>query len=121
MVKALFDTNILIDHLNAVPAARAEIDRYEDKAISIVTWMEVLIGAPADVEAGTRAFLSDFRLIALDDTVAEAAVALRRAHRMKLPDAVILASARTNDMLLVTRNTRDFPEEDPGVRVPYRL
>jgi hypothetical protein len=28
MVKALFDTNILIDYLNAVPQARTELQRY---------------------------------------------------------------------------------------------
>jgi len=26
-----------------------------------------------------------------------------------------------NSRLLVTRNTRDFPPDEPGVRIPYRL
>jgi predicted nucleic acid-binding protein len=56
MVKALFDTNILIDFLNAAPQARQEIDLYREKAISIVTWMEVMVGAPPSVEAATRTF-----------------------------------------------------------------
>jgi hypothetical protein len=34
MVRALFDTNILIDYVNAVPEARAEIQRYTPIAIS---------------------------------------------------------------------------------------
>jgi hypothetical protein len=38
-VKALFDTNILIDYLNAVPAARDELQRHAKKAVSIITWM----------------------------------------------------------------------------------
>ena len=48
MVKALFDTNILIDYLNAVPQARAELSLHPDKAISIITWMEVMVGAEPD-------------------------------------------------------------------------
>ena len=44
MVGALFDTNILIDHLNAIPQAREEIGRFESRAISIITWMEVMVG-----------------------------------------------------------------------------
>jgi predicted nucleic acid-binding protein len=56
MVKALFDTNILIDYLNAIPEARDELDRYGRRAISIITWMEALIGADPDVEAATRSF-----------------------------------------------------------------
>jgi predicted nucleic acid-binding protein len=119
MVKALIDTNILIDYLNAVPAAKAELDRYRDKAISIVTWMEVMVGASADVENATRAFLNGFDRIELDETVARRAVELRKQRKMKLPDAIIWASAQENAMLLVTRNTRDFPKNDPGIRVPY--
>lgn len=121
MVKALFDTNILIDYLGGVPQARAELKRFDDAAISIVTWMEVMIGGPDDRQGETRAFLARFELIGLDQQIAEAAVALRRSHRMKLPDAVIWASARERGRLLVTRNIKDFPTGDPGVRAPYTL
>lgn len=121
MVKALFDTNILIDYLNGIEAARAEIGRYEEAAISIVTWMEVLTGASADVEDATRRFLGSFKVVSIDEAIAERAVAVRRHLRCKLPDAIILASAQANAMILVTRNTRDFAGDDPGVRVPYRL
>ena len=39
----------------------------------------------------------------------------------KLPDAVIRATAQTTGRLLVTRNTRDFPPDDPWVREPCTL
>lgn len=119
MVKALFDTNILIDYLNGSSPARAELERYTDKAISIVTWMEVMVGAKGEVQAPTRAFLKSFQHIAIDDDVAERAVDLRKTHRMKLPDAIVWASAQGHAMLLVTRNTKDYPKGDPGIRVPY--
>jgi predicted nucleic acid-binding protein len=121
MVKALFDTNILIDYLGGAPQARAELKRFDDAAISIVTWMEVMIGGPGEKEDSTRAFLARFDLIGLDQEIAEDAVSLRRAHRIKLPDAIIWASARQSGRLLVTRNTKDFPAGDPGIRAPYTL
>ena len=121
MVKALFDTNILIDYLRGIPAARTELERYDDKFVSIISWMEVLAGAPVTVESGTRDFLDSFTVIDLDHAVAERAVALRRQHRVKLPDAIVWASARVHAMLLVTRDTRDFRKDDPGVRVPYSV
>jgi predicted nucleic acid-binding protein len=121
MVKALFDTNILIDYLNAVPQAESELQRYEQRAISIVVWMEVLIGAKPQVAAATRTFLGGFDVIALDGAVAERAVELRQAHRIRLPDAIIWATAEIHSMLLVTRNTKDFPSDLPGVRIPYSL
>jgi predicted nucleic acid-binding protein len=93
MVKALFDTNILIDYLNAVPEAASELRRYEQRAISIVTWMEVLVGARPEVMADTRTFLGGLNVIALDGAVAERAVKLRRLNRIRLPDAIFWATA----------------------------
>jgi predicted nucleic acid-binding protein len=121
MVKALFDTNILIDYLNAVPEAREELGRYSGKAISVVTWMEVMVGAVPDLQAVTRQFLHAFDVIGIEERVAEQAVELRRGFRIKLPDAIIWATAQIHGLLLVTRNTRDFPADDPGVRVPYTV
>ena len=121
MVKALLDTNILIDHLNASPQADVEIDRYEDCAISIISWIEVMAGAEAELAEPTRAYLKGYKIIGLDDAIAERAVSIRQSRRLKLPDAVIWATAQTTSRLLVTRNTKDFPTDDPGVRAPYVL
>ncbi|WP_269514836.1 type II toxin-antitoxin system VapC family toxin [Brevundimonas subvibrioides] len=121
MVKALFDTNILIDHLNAAPEADAEIDRYDDRAISIITWIEVMAGADAELADPTRTYLDGYSIVALDDPIAERAASIRQSRRMKLPDAIIWATAQTTGRLLVTRNTKDFPADDPGVRAPYVL
>ncbi len=121
MVKALLDTNILIDFLNGIEQARDELARYDDPAISIITRMEVMVGASAAGTESTRAFLSQFLTVGLDEAIADEAMELRRRHRLKLPDAIIWASARVQNRLLVTRNDRDFPPSDPGVRSPYRL
>ena len=121
MVKALFDTNILIDALKGIKQARAELERYDQAAISIITWMEVMVGAESAVAPATEAFLRGFELLALDDKIAAHAVALRQQHRVRLPDAIIWASAQIGNMLLVTRNTKDFPADDPSIRMPYQL
>lgn len=121
MVKALFDTNILIDFLNGLPQAREEIARYNGRSISIITWMEVLVGADKGVEAGTRDYLGSFDVVSLDDKVADRAVTLRREHGIRLPDAIVWASADVHSMLLVTRNTKDFGQDAPGIRVPYTI
>ena len=69
MVKALFDTNILVDYLNAVPEARTELQRYTEKAVSIITWMEVMVGADSHLEAATRSFLNGFDVFAVENLV----------------------------------------------------
>ncbi len=118
---ALFDTNILIDYPSGVEVARAEMDRYQGRSISIITWMEVMAGVKPEHEAETRVFLASFTILPITMATAERAMVLRRQPRMKLPDAMILASAELSDQLLITRNTRDFSTENPHVRIPYQL
>jgi predicted nucleic acid-binding protein len=120
-VRTLFDTNILIDYLNGVVAARDEIALHDHPMISLITWMEVLAGTSAEQSIPVRAFLRRFECIGIDGDIAERAVAVRHARRLKLPDAIIRATAMERSALLVTRNTKDFPDDEPGIRVPYSL
>ena len=114
-MKALFDTNILIDYLNGIEAARTEIERPADRLVSIITWMEILAGARDDEEEDViEMFLRDFRVVDLTRRVARQAVGIRRVRRIRLPDAIVWASARVESALLVTRNTKDFPGNDPA-------
>ncbi len=118
----LLDSCILIDYLAGHAAARKYIRRAEGAAISMISWMEVATGAVSpDEEVVVRAFLATFELLPVDAPVAEEAMRLRRARRLKLPDAIILATARVHDRVLATRNTKDFARNDPGVAVPYQV
>ena len=120
-MKALLDTNILIDYLNGIEAAQEEIWRYETPLISTITWMEVMVGVNEGEQQTVRSFLSRFSQIDIDAKVAEIAVSIRREFKIRLPDAIIWASARRENALLVSRNTKDLPVDSPEVRVPYEL
>ena len=118
---AVFDTNIVIDALNGIVEADTEYSRYERVLISRITWMEVLIGVDGD-DSEIRDFLeSHFEIIPLDVAVAEIAIRLRREHRLRLPDAIIWATARVNEAVLVTRNTKDFNPVWDGIHLPYTI
>jgi len=118
---AVFDTNIVIDALNGLSEADDEYVRYERVLISRITWMEVLVGAQDDARQ-LREFLdTHFEIAPLDLAVAEKAVQLRRARRVRLPDAIIWATAQTNNAVLVSRNTKDFNADWEGIRVPYTI
>ncbi len=121
--KALLDTNILIDYLAGIAAARTEIERYVVPAISIITWIEVMAGATPDDEQVRRDFLATFIVLPLTMEVAERASEIRRnwTPRLKVPDSIILATAQLDDLLLVTRNSKDFPAKERDVRVPYKV
>lgn len=120
-MNAVFDTNIVIDALNGLAQANAEYERYERVFISRITWMEILIGATGD-DAELRDFLESlFEIVSIDVTVSEIAVQLRRKYRMKLPDAIIWATAKATDSVLVTRNTKDFDPNWEGIYLPYQV
>ena len=81
-----------------------------------------MAGARSDREESTaRGYLAHFRVAQLSAEIAEETVRVRRASALKLPDAIILATARAEGLTLLTRNTKDFSEDDPTIRIPYRL
>ncbi|MGL1834654.1 PIN domain-containing protein [Rhodocyclaceae bacterium SMB388] len=91
------------------------------RLISSITWMDVMVGADAQSEAAVRAFLAGFTQVTITPRIAELAVERRREKRLRLPDAIIWASAKSEGAVLVTRNTKDFPEHHCDAHVPYRL
>jgi hypothetical protein len=123
-VNAVFDSDFLIDFLSGLEAAREIPESYERWFVSIISFVEVLTGAGTPEEdARARDVLGGFEIVLVSEAVAERAIELRRnRRRLKTPDALVWATAQTtHDCVLVTRNTRDFPSDDPDVRVPYQL
>lgn len=121
MADALFDTSIVIDWLRDRDEAAAELGRYPRHQISRVTWIEALAGEPHEGRRDLIALLDAFQIIELDPQIALEAADIRHRTRMKLPDAMIWATARRHNLILVTRNTKDFPATMPGVRIPYSV
>ena len=68
-----------------------------------------------------QSFLSCFEIVQVSLEIAEEAIALRKKFKLKLPDAIIWASATHKGLTLVTRNTKDFKASFPGIRIPYNL
>ena len=121
-VNWLLDSNILIDYLNGVAPAAEVIGKAQATSISRVSWIEVLVGAESpEQSAALGAWLARFTIIEIDAVVAECAIEIRQTHRLRLPDLMIWSSAQVHGLILVSRNTRDFPSDEPGIYVPYRI
>lgn len=118
----VLDTNVVIDALAGHPEARDEILGEVDCRISRISWIEVLVGCRSlQEEESARRLMATLTVIDVTGVIADEAVGIRRNSRLKLPDAIVLATARAARCQLVTRNTKDFPADDPEIRVPYRL
>ena len=121
-MKALYDTCILVDYLNGIQLAKNEIELFKDKAISIITWMEVMVGEDKNPHVSIEQWLSQtFTIINLDRPISIKSVEIRKSRKIKLPDAIIHATALVSERLLITRNTKDFSDSDPTIRIPYHM
>jgi predicted nucleic acid-binding protein len=105
----LLDTNTVIELLKGVPEAKALHDSRligGNLFVSQVTRMEILSfpGIQPDEEQRVLAFLSRVEVLPISDDIETSAISLRRQRRLKLPDAIILATAACHGITLVTRD-----------------
>ena len=117
----LLDTNILIDVLRGEAIALAWLEQQQRPQISVISWIEVLVGCREGESGRVEAWLDTFPRLPLNDAIALESLRLRQRHGLKIPDAIILATARCADFSLATRNSRDFPLTLGGVVHPYGL
>jgi len=121
-----FDANILIDALMDHRPAHDEIRRVANSGariwLSRMAWIEVMSKGSDELVRDALRFLGRFGVDEIDEEISVRAASLRRERpRLRSPDAIILASAQVRGRVLVTRNTRDFPANMPGIRVPYTI
>ena len=108
----LLDTNVVIGLVNGPGAARNLVDLNEAPpdvcAVSQISGIELLSfpALSADEEARINVLLTAVTVIVLDDRIERETIALRRRIRMKLPDAVIAATARVHGLKLLTLDER---------------
>jgi predicted nucleic acid-binding protein len=107
----LIDTNTAIDYLdNKLPDNSTNLIDSIAAQISVITRMELLSWANATTEQVQvlQLFVNASRVYNLTEPVIVRAIELRKAHKNKLPDAIIAATALVYDLTLITRNTNDF-------------
>ncbi|GGD76782.1 motility twitching protein PilT [Emticicia aquatilis] len=112
--KYILDTNAIIDFVgDKLPQAAAfEMDKIIDIElnISIIVKIEVLgfNGDPLEMQK-IADFLMYANILYVDDIVADKAIHLRKTYKkLKLGDALIAATALVYDLVILTRNTKDF-------------
>lgn len=114
----VIDSNIIIDYFKGIKEAENTINKYSIKYISFITWIECLVKIPKDRQELAIDLLSEFDLVTMDERLMHEALKIRQATRLKLPDAIIYATAKTKLASLLTRNTKDFKDLD-NVIEPY--
>jgi predicted nucleic acid-binding protein len=117
--------NVLLDSNVVIYASRGLID--VEKLLSpgrvyyasIVTYIEVHgYGAITQHEQSiVNEILNSVKILNLDREIAGQAIVYRKIKKIRLPDAVVLASAKWVAAELITNDVRDFTGIDPAVRI----
>ncbi len=110
----LLDTNIVIYYLKAAlpPKAMQLLNTIVDEQpiLSVITKIEVLgfIAPNKEEQNITTIFVEAADIINLNEEIVAQTIALRKQQHIKLPDAIIAATAIVFNLTLLTRNTTDF-------------
>jgi predicted nucleic acid-binding protein len=112
-MRYLFDSNILIYHLNGQLNQRGTdflaAGLAGEGTCSIISKIELLgFQQSPSSEHQARLLLSSLQELELTSTIAEQTIQIRKIHKIKLPDAAIGATALVHQLTIVTRNTSDF-------------
>jgi predicted nucleic acid-binding protein len=121
MVSSYWIPNVVIDFLNGRPGLEVLGDRLTEAECfaSVITRMELLSfeRLTAESEKLVRDFLANLTVASLDDKIEHAAIALRRATRLKLPDAIVAATAWAGGLVLLTSDQQMLNMEWPGLEI----
>ncbi|QXV67265.1 type II toxin-antitoxin system VapC family toxin [Mucilaginibacter sp. 21P] len=119
----IFDTNILIYLSNYTLSPEKLFLKHA--SISVITKIEALGFAFKNAEEHDLIvkLCNELSIIHLNDAIVEATINIRRANRIKLPDAVIYATALVQQQPLLTHNVADFKSIDNKVELidPFAL
>lgn len=101
--KYLLDTNIILYILSGNKTL-ADYLHLKNLYASIISEIELLRykDLTSAEEKSIKGFLSQFRVIYIDDTIKNEAIFLRKQYGLKIPDCIIAATAISLNMPLLT-------------------
>jgi predicted nucleic acid-binding protein len=108
--KYLLDTNVVLDFMGKKLPDKSKVllSKIIDNQINISAISKIELLGFDHVEQDLIAFVNFSEVYYIDDKVIDQTIALRSKYKIKLPDAIIAATAIVNDLTLISRDFKDF-------------
>jgi len=108
--KYLIDTNVILDFMGGKLPAKSEdfLSEIIDDRINISAINKIELLGFSNVEQVLIDLVSFAIIYHIDDEIIDRTIELRKKHKIKLPDAIIAATAIVNGFTLISHNFRDF-------------
>lgn len=111
----LTDTNTIIDYLeNKLPVSSISLLDNIPIQLSVISRIELLAWQKASDQQIKilTGFIAASTVFNLEEDIILQSIEIRKIYKLKLPDAIIAATALTNKLNLLTRNIKDFERVD---------
>jgi predicted nucleic acid-binding protein len=117
----LIDTGVLLDYFRGDKRAQRAMASCQQRAISVVSWLEVMRQCPAHLADATEGFLRTFERLSISESIADEALRLI-LDKPALPENLALtwASARVNQLTFLTAEGAYVQRKDAGVVMAYK-
>ncbi len=123
----LIDSNVVIDYL----AGKFMNDGLlfmnqiinEIPSISVITKIEILgFETTSESTQLLESFVLDSLVLGLSDEIVDKTIEIRKRNKIKMPDAIIAATAIAYNSIIITRNIKDFQNiNDLNCINPYEI
>lgn len=117
--KALLDSNVIIDASKGIVSTQEIVNEYDYLYTSIISYIETLgynFSDDEEKEIVTQ-ILNSIEVVNLNKEIADTAINYRKQKKIKLPDALILATAKHIKADLLTSDISDFQNIDKSIRL----
>ena len=108
--KYLIDTNVILDFMGGKLPAKSKVflSKIIDDRINISAINKMELLGFSNVEQVLIDLVSFAVIYHIDDEIIDKTIELRKKYKIKLPDAIIAATAITNEFILISHNFKDF-------------
>lgn len=120
---AMFDTDVLIDHLLGKEGATETILKFKNTVnyCSVITIGEILFGARPPEKDKTFKLIDSLEPLDVNKKIVTGAYEIKnsyKGYKLELYDCIIAATAIEADLILVTKNSKHYPDKRLKLFIP---